>query len=537
MAPVQTPSSQLSGETLYQFLLAEIANQRGQREVAAAAYADLARETGDPAIAQRAVEVALLSRDPQLAAQATNLWLELEPDSTTARQTLIALLLTTGRINEAEPHIKRLFAKEPETVGRVFLQLGGLTARYADKQAVLKLMTDLAADYPNLAEARFATAQAASAAQQPAMALDQSKAALNLRPGWEPAALLHGGLLTQSVPREAIQFYRRFIEQHPAAREVRTQLARQLASEKDFAGARKEFEALATAAPNTAEYHFALGILSVEMKDYAAAEKHLNRTLQLNFRDPDLVRTYLGQLNEEQKRYPEAIAWYRQVTGGESYFPARVRVAALMAKQGDLAGGREYLRKIRVSTAEQQAQTVIAEAQILREARQLPAAMEVLSEGLKAQPDSPEILYDRAMTAEKLDKLDLLEADLRKVIALKPDHAHAYNALGYTLAERNTRLAEALDLIEKAYQLAPDDAAILDSLGWVHYRLGNLDQGLIYLRQALALRPDPEVAAHLVEVLLAHGERREAVRVSEKALRDNPDNEALLAVLKKLERQ
>lgn len=525
----------LTADMLYEFLVAEIAAQRDQREVAGEAYADLARETRDPRIAQRAVEAALQGRDPALATKATYLWLELEPESVTARQTLVALLLTTGKISEVGPHVKYLLASEPATASRVFLQLGGLTARYTDKPAVLKLMTDLAADYPSLPEARFATAQAASAAGDTALAMSESKAALDLRPDWELAALLYGGALSQAQPREGIKFYRQFLVKYPGSREVRTNFARLLANEKDFAGARKEFEALVTAAPNTAEYYLALGILSIEMKDYASAEKNLNRTLELKYREPDTVRSYLGQLNEDQKRYPEAISWYKQVTGGESYFAAQVHAALLIAKQGDVAEGRDYLHTIRTSGPGEQTQLVLADAQILREARQYPAALDVLNEGLTGQPESADILYDRAMVAEKLDRLDLLEADLRKLIALKPDNAQAYNALGYTLAERNIRLPEAQQLIEKAYQIAPDDVAILDSMGWVNYRLGNLDKGLNYLRQALAVRPDPEIAAHLAEVLLARGERGEAKTVSENALKENPDNEALLAVVKKLD--
>jgi len=525
----------LTAEMLYEFLLAEIASQRDQRDVAAEAYAALARETQDPRIAQRGVEVALASRDPLLAIKATKLWLELEPGSATAQQTLIALLITTEKISEATPYIKNLLTAQPAIAGRIFMQLSGLTAKSSDKQAVLKLMEDLSVNHKDLAEARFATAQAARAAQQPALALSESKAALALHPEWELAVLLHGEVLAQSAPSQAIQFYRDFLVKQPKAREVRTTLARLLAGEKDYVGARKEFEALLTASPETAEYHLALGILSVEMKDYGAAEKYLTRALDLNFRDPDLIRTYLGQINEDQRHFDQAIKWYRQVDSGETYFASQVRVASLMAKQGDITGGVKYLKTIRTTNAEQQDMVVIAHAQILRDAKQYDSALDQLAQGLATNPDSAELLYDRAMTAEKMNKLDLLEADLRRIIVLKPDYAQAYNALGYTLADRNIRLPEALQLIERAYQLDPDDAAILDSLGWVHYRLGNLDKGLAFLRQALSSRPDPEIAAHLAEVLYARGEQAEAKTISEKALRENPGNEALLLMVKKLD--
>ena len=525
----------LTADQLYQFLVAEIASQRGERELAAEAYADLARQTRDPAIAQRAVEVALVGRDSELATRATNLWLELDPNSTSARQTLIALLLTSGNLKDAGPQLKRLLADDQPMAGRVFMQLGSLTARHPDKAGVLKLVSGLAADYPNLPEAHLATAQAARSAEQNSLGLAETDAALKQRPDWELAALLHGALLSQSAPDEAVKYYRDFLKRNPNSREVRTGLARQLATQKDYAGARKEFESLVTAAPNTAEYFLALGVLSIELKDYAAAEKQLKRTLELNYGQPDTVRTYLGQIKEDQKRYPEAIAWYQQVTDGENYLATQVRVATLMAKQGDIAGGRKYLHSIRISSPEQEGQIFMAEAQILRDAKQYEQAIDVLSAGIKVQPESADLLYDRAMTAEKLSRFDVLETDLRKIIAMKPDYAHAYNALGYTLAERNMRLPEALQLIEKAYQLAPEDPAILDSMGWVHFRLGNLEKGLDFLRKAIIARPDPEVAAHLAEVLVARGDRNEAKTVSDKALKENPDNEALLAVVKKLE--
>ena len=532
---VPSAETALTADQLYQFLVAEIASQRGERELAAEAYADLARQTRDPAIAQRAVEVALVGRDSELATRATNLWLELDPNSTSARQTLIALLLTSGNLKDAGPQLKRLLADDQPMAGRVFMQLGSLTARHPDKAGVLKLVSGLAADYPNLPEAHLATAQAARSAEQNSLGLAETDAALKQRPDWELAALLHGALLSQSAPDEAVKYYRDFLKRNPNSREVRTGLARQLATQKDYAGARKEFESLVTAAPNTAEYFLALGVLSIELKDYAAAEKHLKRTLELNYGQPDTVRTYLGQIKEDQKRYPEAIAWYQQVTGGENYLATQVRVAALMAKQGDIAGGRKYLHALRTSSPEQAGQIFMAEAQILRDAKQYEQAIDVLSAGIKVQPESADLLYDRAMTAEKLSRFDVLETDLRKIIAMKPDYAHAYNALGYTLAERNMRLPEALQLIEKAYQLAPEDPAILDSMGWVHFRLGNLEKGLGFLRKAIIARPDPEVAAHLAEVLVARGDRNEAKTISDKALKENPDNEALLAVVKKLE--
>lgn len=528
-------SNGLTADILYQYLAGEIALQRGQVGLAAEAFLDLAKRTGDARLAQRATEAALQGRNQQLATKAAGVWLELEPDSLSARQTLVALYLTGGKLEDSVPHIKQLLAKQDVSAPRTFMQLFGLTARYPNKEALLKVVRELAADYQDVPEARYATAQAARAADQQALALSEARAALDMRRDWEQAAMLYGELLSQSAPKEATKFYREFLAKNVDSRNVRLNLARHLAAQQDLSGSRKEFETLLAAAPDNAEAAFAVGLISLEMKDFTVAETSLKRALALEYRDPDAVNTYLGQMYEEQKRYREASAAYQQVGEGEQYLSSRIRAAGVLAKQGDLAAARAFLHNIPVEEDAQHIQLILADAQLLREAKQHQQAYDLLSEALTKEPDSPELLYDHAMAAEKLARIDVLEVDLRKLIKLKPDAAHAYNALGYTLADRTDRLAEARDLIETARKLAPQDPFILDSLGWVNYRLGNLDQGLSLLKEALASRPDPEIAAHLAEVLWAKGQRKEAKNVWTDALRKNPDNEALLAVAKKLQ--
>jgi len=525
----------LTADILYQYLSGEIAAQRGQVGLAAEAFLDLAKRTGDARLAQRATEAALQGRNQQLAIKAAGAWLEIDPDSLSARQTLVALYLTGGRLEDSVPHIKQLLAKQDVSAPRTFMQLFGLTARYPNKDVLLKVVRELAADYQQVPEARYATAQAARAADQPALALSEARAALDMRRDWDQAAMLYGELLSQSAPKDATKFYREFLAKNVDSRNVRLNLARHLAAQQDLSGSRKEFETLLAAAPDNAEAAFAVGLISLEMKDFTVAETSFKKALALEYPDADAVNIYLGQMYEEQKRYQEASAAYLQVGEGEQYVSSRIRAAGVLAKRGDLAAARTFLHNIPVKEDAQHVQLILADAQLLREAKQHQQAYDLLSEALAKEPDSPELLYDHAMAAEKLARIDVLEADLRKLIKLKPDAAHAYNALGYTLADRTDRLTEARDLIETARKLAPQDPFILDSLGWVNYRLGNLDQGLSLLKEALASRPDPEIAAHLAEVLWAKGQRKEAKNVWTDALRKNPDNEALLAVAKKLQ--
>ncbi len=212
---------------------------------------------------------------------------------------------------------------------------------------------------------------------------------------------------------------------------------------------------------------------------------------------------------------------------------AQLKIATLIAHQQGLAAGRQYLQKIEPKTADDRIQMIQVEAQLLRDAKAWNETYELLSKAVDTYPDSYELLYDRAMAAERIGKLDVLEADLRKVIEMKPDYAHAYNALGYTLAEKTNRLAEARDLIEKAYKLAPEDPFIMDSLGWVHYRMGQVNVALKHLQQAYSVRPDPEIAAHLGEVLWKSGQRDQAQKIWRAALTENPNHESLLAVMQK----
>jgi tetratricopeptide (TPR) repeat protein len=253
----------------------------------------------------------------------------------------------------------------------------------------------------------------------------------------------------------------------------------------------------------------------------------------MNYKDPDAVRFHLGQVNEERKRYDEAAKWYLSVEGGEQYVLAHTHYAFMLAKQGRLAQAREHLRTLEPQNDAQRVQILQSEAQLMREAKDYQESFDILSKALVAQPDQPELLYDVALAAEKIDRIDIVESNLRRLIALKPDHAQAYNALGYTLADRTDRLTEAHDYIEKALKLSPEDPFILDSMGWVEYRLGHVSQGLQYLERAFHQRPDPEIAAHLGEVMWAKGDKPGAEKVWRDALRDNPENDELQKVIKK----
>ena len=528
------PKQELTEELLYEYLLAEIAGQRGNIGLSAQAYVDLAKRTRDPRIARRATEIALYARMNNAAIEAAKIWYETQPDAERPLQALSGLLVAGGRYGEALPYLKNLLANSATGPASGFAQLGRTLSNAQDKHAALKLVQDLAADHPKLPQAHYAVAQAATSAGEDRLAIEEARKARQLRPDWETAVLFEAQLVQKTSVDQAAALLAEYLQKYPSAREARLGYARTLVAQKRFADARAEFQKLMTSAPENTDVAFAVALLSIQLKDYEPAERYLRNLLDSPYRDKDSVRLYLGQVAEERKNLQEALHWYGEIGEGEQYVVALTRYAQVLAKQGKLDAARAHLQQAAARNSQQRVQLVLAEAQLLRDANQPKAAFDLVGNALDRVPNNPDLLYDYAMLAEKIERVDVLETSLRKLIEIRPEHAHAYNALGYSLADRNQRLPEARELIEKALQLAPDDSFIIDSMGWVLFRMGNLKDALGYLRRAFAGRPDPEIAAHLGEVLWALGKREEAERVLGDAARSSPDNETLANTIKRL---
>ena len=524
----------LSEPTLYEFLLGEIAVQRGDYKTAAESFLDLAKRTRDPRIARRAVEVASQGELTELALQAAKLWQDIEPQSPAALQVTAALLIAAKRVDEAEPYLEKLLAAPGVNLSAGYLQLNRLLAGNPDKAANLRVVRKLAAKHSDLPQAHYAVAQAAAIAGDDGEALKAIRRAEEIQPDWEAAVLFEAQMLQKRSSADAAKRLGEFVERYPEAREARLGYARALVLDNRLPEARKQFEAVLAANPGNTELVYAVGVLAFQLKEYALAEENMTKLLGMKYRDPDGVRYILGQIAEEQKDWPRAIQWYDQIKEGEHAVAARLRTANAMARQGKLDEARAYLHKVAADNPDQEVQVTLAEAQLLRDAKRYPEAFDFLGAALKGDPDQPDLLYDYALTAEKVNRMDVLEASLKELIKVQPDRAHAYNALGYSLADRNLRLPEAKKLIEKALELSPDDSFIVDSLGWVQYRQGDLKSAAQTLRRAYDGRPDPEIGAHLGEVLWVMGNRSEANRVWNESLKNAPDNETLLKTIQRL---
>lgn len=528
------PKQELTAPILFDFLVGETALQRGNLDIAVNRYVKLAKTTRDPRIAKRATEIALHAGNPFAAEQAATMWVALEPDSVDARQTIAALLVNLGKLDAARPHLEKLLATEKDSVGDAFMQLNQLLSRNPDKAATLQLIQQLSQPYQNVAEVHFAISQAAWFASQHPLALEEMQRALALRPEWEIAAVHNGRILQRISVADANAFYRDYLTKYPASNEVRIAYSRLLIGANQTDLAREQLQWFLDKNPEDAEIMLAVGLLATEMGDFDTTETSFKKALSLGYKDANAIHFHLGQIYEETGRPDLAMETYRMVKSGSRYLPAQIRYADLLALKGHLQEAREHLQKLPAANDQQAAHLILAEAQILRRSKAHQEVFNLLNEGLKKLPDYPELLYDRALAADKLGKFNILEQDLRKLIKLKPDNAHAYNALGYSYAERGARLPEALKLIKKAVELSPEDPYIMDSLGWVYYRMGNFAEGLNYLNLAFAARPDPEIAAHLGEVLWVQGAKDDARNIWRSALEKDPANEVLLETLQRL---
>ena len=552
--PVPSPQTDkgLSADVFYRLLLGDVALQRGETSLAARAYFEAARDARDPRLAKRATEIALAARMRGLAEQSARLWATLEPESERPKQILAALAAggTGGTTSEGpvdselKQRLEKLLTDAALTErgpGEIFLQLNRFFGDGSDRKQIYELVRELAKPYPKNAEAHFAVALAAfnggvppDSPNDPALA--EVDAALALKPDWERAALLKSEILARGKPDAAIAYLQTFVAANPDARAAAGALAQYYIEQKRYAEARAIFQKLWDRDRNAREFEFGVAVISTQMKDWETAEALFLDLKKVNYGENGAVELYLAQIAEETGRYQDAIDRYKAVPEGERAWLAKLRVAAMLAKQGKMVEARRWLADLPAVTIEQRVQVRQAEAQLLRDANDNAGAYAVLLLALKEHPDSTDLMYDTAMVAEKLDRIDDAEARLRRIVELKPDDAQALNALGYTLVDRTPRAEEGFALIEKAHKLSPDDPFILDSMGWGLFRLGRYAEAETYLRRAMKERPDAEIAAHLGEVLWAKGERELAQEVWQTQLKSTPDHPLLLETVRRLAR-
>jgi len=547
--PVAPISSALDSELFYQILLGELSARDGETAASYSLLMDAARKTNDGRLYQRAVEIALQSRAGESALAAARAWKQALPNSREANRYFLQILIGLNKIGEIQEPLKREVAMaDPKDRVATILALPRYFARVSDKK--------LAATMVEQALAAYLTTPAVGAAAWTSIgrmrleagdgkgALEAARKGQSLDATAQGPALLALSLMNPKTPQaEAI------VKKHlegPATAEFRMDYVRVLLDAQRTAEAAGQLESLTLEKPDYLPAWLIRGALELQEGKTAAAEQSLNRYVELALAkragpasaetDRGLIQAYLSlsEIAEQRKDFAKAEAWLNRIDNPQDLFNAQLRRAAILARQGKLEEARKLIRSQPERTEQDARLKVAAEVELLREGKQYQSAYDLLAEATRRYPDDFDLLYDMAMMAEKLGNLDQMERLLRSVIAGKPDYPHAYNALGFSLAERNTRLSEARQLILKALDLAPRDPFITDSLAWVEYRSGNLTEALQLLQSAFKDRPDAEIAAHMGEVLWTMGRHEEAISAWRDGAQINAENETLLDTLKRL---
>jgi tetratricopeptide (TPR) repeat protein len=541
-----TPSA-MTAELFYEVLLGELDARGGDPGDGFGLILDAARKSRDNKLFQRAVEIALQSRSGDAALAAARAWKQTIPESRDARRFELQILIALNRIGETVEPLRAEVAATPQPE-RPFLMamIARNYGRATDKKLAASVVEQALADdlkNPATGGAAWGTVgRLKLAAGDTAGALDAAIKGQEMDPSSEGPALLALELVDPSMP-QAEAIVKRYLTGPKAQPEMRIAYARVLVEGRRYADAAAELAALTAARPEMPEPWLLLGSLQLQARQDAAADASLRRYISLantqrdqDARERGLTQAYLlmSQLAERRKDFAGADAWLARIDSADDLIGAQVRRASLLARQGKLAQARELIRSLPERTADDKRQKFLAEVQLMRDAKQYQTAFDMLAQASAAAPNDTDLLYDQAMVAEKLNRLDEMERLLRRMIDLKPDNQNAYNALGYSFADRKVRLEEARTLIQKAVQLAPDDPFIADSLGWVEFRMGNTTEAVRILEDAYKRRPDPEIGAHLGEVLWAAGQRDRALTIWKEASLADADNETLQETLKRL---
>jgi tetratricopeptide (TPR) repeat protein len=523
-----------SVNTFYALLVAEMAGQRQLYDVALGNYLLESHRTQDPGVTARATQIAQFIGADQAALDAATLWVKLDGDNPMAQQALSSELVKAARFSESALHLQKALNLDP-LLNLNFISLLGVDMTEGSRELWLESLTPLVSRYKENQALLFNIASLHQQQNNIDQALTICSELLKQHPDFYPAWSLKSRLqATQEDIKGAIKTVNAALKQFKDDRSFSLLKARLLIKDKDIKQASQVFTRLHEQHPSDPLILLPLALTQLELKDHSGAKLSLQKLLNLHQMQSE-AHYYLGRIEQYDGNDQAALNHYLAMKGGREYLAAQGAIINLYMEQGESEKAQQHLRQQRVIDSENQQAYFLMEVDILNRSGQYDASLKVLNTALKAYKDSTDLRYSRAMVAEKLGNLDQLEQDLKYIINLEPDNATALNALGYTLADRTSRLGEALDLIEKALKIAPKDPAILDSLGWVYYRMGKLKEALTLLEQAFELFPDAEVAAHLGEVLWAMKNETQAKSVWRKALDKTPDSQILKDTLLRLE--
>ncbi len=536
--PFPEPESvkrELDEDLVYSYLVGEIGAHRGELRLAQNHYQHAAILARDAYAAERATRIALHLKDYPGGLAAVRRWVELAPNSVSARQLASILFLRNQQPDKAAEHLDALIKIADAYGDDGFLQAASALSVESDRDAAEQLMKGLHERHPDDVRSLYALAVLETAHREFATAETRLRAVIERKPDWEqPRVLLARVLVAQSQRDKALELLGESVKSYPDSELLRTTYARMLVDASDYKRALEQFRALHELKPKDDEIAFGYAMLATQQEAWDEA-RPLWQKLRSNPERRDEAAYYLAQIEEQAGNDDLAVGLYRTVRGGDLKVDAVIRASQILARTGRLGEARETLQQARIANPDRAADLYVAETQLVQKHGSREEALALYEQALKTFPANHDLRYNRALYVVELGDFAWMERDLRMILAEDPDHADALNALGYTMADRNERLDEAFAYVARALKLRPDNPAVLDSMGWVLYRKGDLEQATKYLKRALEIVKDDEIAAHLGEVLWVSGQKEDAQAVWRDALVHTPDSDKVKSAIERLD--
>jgi tetratricopeptide (TPR) repeat protein len=528
-------TSSAKADTLQRLLIAELAGQKGDYALALENYLKVAAEVSEPWVAERATQIALYLNDAEKARAALRLWLERDPQALGAHKVALLLALQARDKEAAVAHFSKVLELVKDNAAEVLLDILRFMDQNMSKEAALEIIEAVSRNFPRSPEISYAYAMLALRAGDPKLALEQISRAVALRPDWPKLKLLQGQLLASlGEDRKARQILKELVKKHPQDVQIRLLYVQLLLRQEAFAQALSELERILKQAPNHPDALYAYALVNLQQGREEKAESALRRLLkQAKWRGEAYF--YLGRIALRKGQLAKALEWFDKVEEGKDLvFDAQVQAVTVLTKLRRVQEALERLERLRERFADRKLPLYLLEAELQTNLKDYEAAFTLLTQALQEFPEHPDLLYARALVAEQMGKVSVAIDDLKAAVAKRPEDANLLNALGYTLLEHTDQIQKAQEYLDKAIQLQPEDPAILDSYGWLWYKLGDHARALKYLQQAYARNPDPEIAFHLGEVLWALGRKQEAVKLWRNILRQPQQDERVQSLIERI---
>jgi len=520
--------TEISPEVLYLLMTAEIAGQRNLYGVALDGYLQAAKRVDDVRIAERAAKIGLFLKDSSKTGEAVSLWLKQDGKNLSARRIAVLSAIRNRDKSQAVEHLNIILENDPAGFGPALMELMKVLGKDVDAEFILDVVGDLADKHPDSATVNFVQALLAADLRKESEAKEKIAKALELQPDWNKALILQAQIAVQTKDLDlARDNLTRVLEKEPENNRVRKMLGQVLIKAGAFDDAIQLYQEFLDDNPDDGESRFAIALIYLQENNDEQALTYLKALVNKPKWDAQ-ASFYIGRIMFKQEAYEDALTWFEKVTQGPYVYDASMATVSVLLNQKNFAEAEKRLQDFSIQFPKQKVNIVLLTAELYSEQQKHQQAYDVLTDALLEFGDDRDLLYTRALVAEKVDKLSALEADLKKILEKHPDDAAALNALGYTLVDRTERYTEAEQYLNQAIKLKPNEAVIIDSMGWLQFKQGKKEEALQTLRKAYEIQDESEIAAHLAEVLWVLGDKAEARNVFDKAIKKSPEDEYLL---------